>query len=380
MTARWSFVAYAGQTSRASEWAQVADLSSAVNRRVTLKLDGTHQLSFSLNGLSDDATYVHELQTDVVAFRNGTATVRNRVTSTQDQLDSNGHTVSVGCASYPSLLTRRLLFGGDPELTQWSTTVAAPAVEQADIAMQLINRTQSRPGGDLGITAGYAATGVSRNRTYTAGSDIGSLIQNLSAVTNGFNWDIDPALVFRVFYPQRGGGSNYLLDLGGVVQSVQRSVSSEQYTNRLRFNGGQTTDNTGLTVAAPFATAVGSIGVEGSWETNLTDSSVIDVSEATQTASAELAARGQILPAYSVMLNTEIWDLADFGLGDTGRLTVNSGRLSIDTNVRCIQLDFDIDNDGYERVTATLGRLTPTQQYYQRQLDQAKAIGDLGRH
>ncbi len=377
---RWDFALLAGGTEVASGWPVLADLSSATSRRVSLRVDGESSISFSLNGLAPDAVFVEELRSDVVAYRNDAPVLRTRVTGTQDGLGAQGHSVSVTSVDYRTLLGRRLLFAGDPELTAWSTTIPNPAVDQRAIAWGLIARTQARTGGNLGITDGSTATGVLRNRTYEPGSSVGELITNLSRVANGFDWEIDPGLVFRLYYPQRGGDTGYLLDWGGVVTSVNRSVSAGQFTNRLRFNGGQQTDSGGLTIDAPTAEAVSAIGIEGSWETNLADSQVIDQTAANERAAYELAERAQILPSYTVGLNSELWSPDEFWLGDTGRLAIQSGRLDIDTDVRCIGLDFDIDNDGYERVSATLGRLSPAQAFYQRQQEQARQIAELGRH
>src|SRR5262249_6561565 len=84
-------------------------------------------------------------------------------------------------------------------------------------------------------SARAALSGQLRDRTYTGGSVVGSLISDLSAVINGFDFDIQPAADvdgidhLRVWYPSRGVSRNDLaLVYGSTVSALTRSVASSE--------------------------------------------------------------------------------------------------------------------------------------------------------
>lgn len=370
MAARWGFqLKGGGPTEVATGWSVLTDLSQANSRKVTFQLDGPTTVSFSLDGRDPEALFIEELLTDVVALRDSTRMARARVVGTQDSITQNAHTVSVTCADYRSVLARRLLFAGDAELTGFATP--NPAVEQVDIAWSLINRTQSRLQGNFGITNGSLATGVTRNRTYEQGASIGGLLDNLGRVDNGYEWEIDADLVFRTYYPQRGSANGFLLDLGGSVSSCTRAVTSSNFANAVRVNGAD---------GSSPVTATGTVGTEGRWEAQIGDTNISESATITARAQYELDSRGTIVPSYSLGLNSELWTgPSDLWLGDTARLILNSGRLAVDTDVRVLAMDFDLDADGYESVRATVGAYTPGQLWTSQQRELNTRLMDLER-
>lgn len=378
MAGQWAFELRAGGDEIAATWEAVSDLPSATNRRVSLSLSQSSTINLQMHGLDEDAILVEELRSDIVALRNGVPLVRGRVVGTSDSISADSYAMNVTCADYKDMLRRRMLYDADPELLAWSTTVPNPAVDQEEIAWSLIARTQARTGGNLGITRASSTTGVDRNRTYEAGSLIGDLIENLSQVDDGFEWDIDPDLAFQLYYPARGGDNGFLLDWGGSVEGVSRTVTSTNYGNAVRLNGAGAAD--GSTPPEVATTESATIGVEGRWEVQLGDTGAVEASTVAERAAYELANREQITPSYSLKLNTELWTgPSDLWLGDSARLVINQGRLDVDVMVRILSFDFDIDNDGYEAVTVTAGALTQAQTYYQRQRDLGRRLADLER-
>lgn len=378
MTGRWAFELRAGSDEEAALWPTVSDLPSATSRRVSLSLTQPSSVSLTMHGEDADAVLVEELRSDVVAVRDGVALARGRVVGTSDNISASGYSVSVSCADYRELLKRRIMYDADPELLAWSSTVPNPAVDQETIAWGLIERSQSRTGGNWGITRASSATGVLRNRTYEAGSVVGDLIENLSKVEDGFEWSIDPDLAFQLYYPQRGGETDFLLEWGGAVESVQRSVTSGNFANAVRLNGAPAQDGS---TPPEVATAESvTIGIEGAWEVQLGDTGAIEADTVAERAAYELSNRELIVPSYSLQLNTSIWKgPGDLWLGDSARLVIKTGRLDVDVMIRVLGFDFDIDNDGYERVTLTAGALTQSQTYYQRQRELARRLSELER-
>lgn len=230
---------------------EIADLSTATNRALTLNLLDSGSASFDLNGLDPLAAEVRELATDLVIFRNGVKLFRGRIGPSQDTVDAAKHTVSFTAWDYRELLNRRVMLPGD--------TLEFDGVEQEAIGWSMISTVQSRPNGNMGITRGIGqSTGVSRTQVLQAGQKVGEQITTLSLMDSGFDWEIDPDLVYRTYYPTRGNPTGqYLLDLGGSVVAAQRTVDPSQYANVVRLTGGTPTLPDPPTVWAWSANASG---------------------------------------------------------------------------------------------------------------------------
>lgn len=71
------------------------------------------------------------------------------------------------------------------------------------IAWTAIDESQSLTNGDFGITEGTITTSVTRSRTYEY-KNIKDLLQELSSVQNGFDFEFTPDKVFNVSYPSMG--------------------------------------------------------------------------------------------------------------------------------------------------------------------------------
>lgn len=107
--------------------------------------------------------------------------------------------------------------------------VTFDGVEQFDIVADLLAHMQSISGGDLGIDVAYAApSGVARDRSYEAdkGKKVGELVEQLAAVDNGFDWQLEAAgtvddleLTLRLSYPLRGRDTGYRFDYSDAVDA-----------------------------------------------------------------------------------------------------------------------------------------------------------------
>lgn len=118
--------------------------------------------------------------------------------------------VDLSCLGLLSYFSRRIL----------TVTRSYTAVDQADIARDLIGWAQSQPGGDIGIVVPSSPdTGVLRDRLPIGYSyerrNIGTLVEQLASVIDGFEFSVDvtvtadePVATFQVHYPQRGRRAN----------------------------------------------------------------------------------------------------------------------------------------------------------------------------
>lgn len=326
--------------------AHLGDLGAATARKLTFVLDGSCTAAFSLPGGHPNALIVEELATDVVCGRNGVSLFRGRVQASTDTLAADSDTVAFTCVDYRGMLDRRLFWT--------SSTLSFRAEDQADIAWQLIADTQAEPGGAWGVTRGNAPqTGVLRDRDYAAGQPVGQALTQLGEVIDGFEWEIDPALNFNLYYPQRGRQTGLVLTYGQAITALTQQLDPTAYANAVYYNG----DNSQTT---PVETAVSTFPVDiGRWDAQASNTSLVLQDSVTEAAGYELDVASQITPAFTVTLAAGAWDPADIWVGDTVRLIVQSGRLNVDVTRRIVQIEVTLDDDGGETVALSVGASAP---------------------
>ncbi|RMI39870.1 hypothetical protein EBO15_28295 [Actinomadura harenae] len=330
-------------------------LTDAKSRRMSWRLTEAATLDFTIDGRSSNLApgALQELTTDVHALwvsADGTSQPlgRWRVGPTGDDVEDTSHTTQVSGLSYRAILSSRRLYSYST--VTWSST------DIGEIAWGLIQQTQTRPGGDLGIVKGWtgtAPTGVIKDRTYTAGDSIGERIQELAETLPGFDWDIRPvsesALQFDVWSP-RGMDRGVIAEYGGLVAKVRREVSVSDYANAIRQSGAS-----GLTARELEAPDL-SLRPEGRWDGVFGDDGLITQASLDDRAAYQLDAAQVIRPAYTLTLRAGAWSGPDhIWLGDPIRLIIQSGRLNIDTIQRVQQVDVALGEDGQETVEITLG-------------------------
>jgi len=345
------------------------ELTAAGARIVTWRLVGSHEASCAINGRHAQAASLVELATDLHVLRDGVILYRGRVGATSDALTDVAHVVTVPSVGYREILRRRLLYA-DSTLT-WGST------DQSTIAWALVQDTQGRTGGNLGINRGIGAvTGRLRDRTYEAGQAIGDLIDNLAEVIDGFDWDIEPvsasAQNFNLYYSSRGQQRDVVLDYGWAVVSGTRTVTPSTYANVVRVSGAETTTAQTRQVA-DLATRP-----EGRWDAQFGDPDITVQAHLNEQADTELASGQNLVPAWTVKLKAGWWQgPSHVWIGDPVRLVVMSGRLTVDTSLRVFEIEAAIGKSGEESITMTLG--APRPDFPRRQRLLRRKLTDLER-
>jgi hypothetical protein len=316
-------------------------------RRFLFKLFDADEVTVSFDANEPAALFYTELASDLIVYYNGAAIFRGRGGTTQDVASPDVDTVTINAFEYRELLKRRLLLA--------DASVGFLFVDQAQIAWTLISEAQARPGGALGITqgtgftGGFGSTGVLRERNYDRGRSVAELIDELAQVQNGFEWSIGPDLRFNVFYPKRGSTTSVILDYGGAVTNVNRSMNPRDFANVVR-----TTGDSGTT---PVESAIAGIATDtrGRWETL---DATFDIKEqATLAARAvfDLAVDSVIPYTYSVALKDGYWTgPAQFFIGDQVILLVQTGRMNVNIACRVIEFEVSVDPDGAVDIRLTL--------------------------
>jgi hypothetical protein len=369
----WDFILYgpgpSGNPTDPSTWSQLSDLPAARSRHVEVSLFDPGSASFSINGYHPDAALIQELGTDVRVERNGTAVLRGRIGAPSDDIDENGHTVSVGVVDYREMLKSKILYAnldlGSP------TDVEFAVWHQIDIA-------QTRTNGTLGITRLGTNSGVTlptQTGVVLAGASLFDVAEQFR-VANGVEWDVDPTLVYQVFPAGRGSAKNWLLDLGGSVKKASRTVDVGNFANAIRVTGS----TSGFTGTAQTADVNAGLATIGRWEKQEGNLDYTSTAQAQAAANSWVSTDAQVIPGYDLTLFQGVWGgPTDLWVGDRVPVEIISGRLNVSTTLRVLKMSIDIDEQGGETVVATLGNLSTRDAFYKANAKLYRQITQLSR-
>jgi hypothetical protein len=345
------------------------ELTAATGRRVTVRLGQASDASFNINGRHEQASAVDELVSDLWAYRDGSLLHRGRIGTTSDVVSADAHACTFTAPDYRALLERRYLYDEDK--------LSYVQEDEASIAWQLVQLTQGRAGGDLGITRGSGqTTGFKRDRLYPAGKGIGESISQLGDLDGGFDWEIDPELKLNIFNPERGRATNEVLEFGGAVDSFTRAFTPAEYGNAVRASAA-------ADPRAPEYRAVADIATrpEGRFEIERGFPDILE--QSTLVAKADyLIADAQVLrPTYTLTLKAgrypgpeKLW------LGDTCKVVLRSGRLDESSQQRVMEISFEPTGEDSETVRVTVGRPALATRAAERQRNADRRLSILERN
>jgi hypothetical protein len=331
------------------------ELTAATTRKITVRLGQPCDVAFTINGRHDQAAELAEFVTDIWAYRDRQLLHRGRVGTTGDDVNADSHNTTVNAPDYRALLDRRHLYDSDK--------LSYVQEDQASIAWQLIQATQGKTAGNLGITRGSGqTTGFLRDRLYTAGMSIAEAIGQLADIEGGFDWEIDPQLRLNIFNPQRGRDTDEVLEFGGAVASFSRAALPAEYGNAVRAIAGTDPRAPEVREAADLATRP-----EGRVEIERGFPDILEQSTLAARADYLLADAQVLRPSYTLTLAPgrypgpqSLW------VGDTCIVAIRSGRLNEHSRQRVMEIAFEPGESGEETVRVTVGRPTPAGLFGQR--------------
>jgi hypothetical protein len=213
-------------------------------------------------------------------------------------------------------------------------------------------------------------SGVLRDRTYPPQTELLGALTNLAAVQGGFDFDVVPmgapdheTDALRIFYPRQGVTRTApVLDYGGLVATVTRALTSNDYANYARVIGNNGSSDPAA--AQKYAEAMDLPAASGvtvglwSYPDNAADVSI--QSTLNDKAAGDLAYYGVLVPSYTLGLAPGAYYAGMFNMGDTLPLVIMSGRLRVNTTVRVVAVAFSVGDDGDEDVEVTVGRPVKT--------------------
>lgn len=327
----------------------IGELTAATQRKVIWPLGDAASVSFNIDGLHPQALMPVELVTDLLAYDpTGVLRYRGRMGSSGDTVDPvQGHQSQMAAVDYRGMLDRRGQTLGPQVFTD---------TDQALIAGELVELAQAQDGGALGVTiGGGATTGVPRTITFTDGASVAADINQMAAMGDGFDWEVDALQRLNIFYPQRGGDTNFVLDYGGSVVRFQRTYDTTAFANALRFSGGGSIDPVTVESTSLGSTPIPVPGSPGRIELSLSDSTITDETLLALRAQYGLVVSDLTPTGYQMVLKSGVWTPADLWLGDTAQLVLRSGRINEMSRQRVTQVEVDPGDDGGEVVTITTG-------------------------
>lgn len=317
------------------------ELTKGRGRTVTWRVDAAATAQFTINGRSDEAAEIVELETDLTVYRDGVKLFRGRIGPSGDDIGPSTHVAQFTAVDYRGMLAYRQIGAAGRIFA---------ATSQATIPWTLISESQALSGGNWGITNGIGSTSaVNRDRTIDPGKPVMEVINEIGRLDNGFEWEIDAALALNRWYPTRGTANGVVLDYGGLVAKVHRQLDPKDFANSVLVTGAQ-----GLT---PVASVTAGIGTDpkGRLETSKGYPSITEQSTLNDRGPWLLDQTSVLRPTNSVTLRPGRWGgPTHIWLGDPVTLAINSGRLAVNDSHRVVEISVQPGDDGTETVTLGL--------------------------
>lgn len=362
----------------------VAELIDARSRRLDQVWNQAAQVSFTIDGRSQSALEIRELQHDVIAWRwdetrgADVPMFYGLISQAEDELTEQSHVVNFTCHDYLAMLARRYWTRPTPiNFTQTDQDdIAATLVGYGAVQAAAGDGTDLGPGSYLPIrltTVGpdgrsRPPSGQIRDRSYLGNQEILAAVDDLANVVGGFDYDYYAGDLltwgrgaFRNFYPAQGvTRADMALVYGSNVAALTRTVNSSDYANYVRLLGNN--GNSDQTAAQLYAdiwngdATSGTAGAVGLWMDADSAADVNQQATLNEQAAGTLALKGILIPSYTVTLKPDTYRLGFPNMGDTVPLVIQSGRLNVNTTVRVLGISYDIGDDGQEDVSLTVGR------------------------
>ncbi len=313
-----------------------ADLQGELSRG-----DQPDQIRFK-SALSDVSTYVSDLSqlraglTEVTVYRNDVNIFTGPIWEITASSESNA--LDFGAEDVSSYLKRRRV-DGDYKYTK---------KKAADIAWDLITKSQALSGGNLGITLGTKDNTSTISVSYTKKS-VGVLynaIEKLGTGTPGFDWKISPDRVFNAYNPRLAITSGLVLEYRANILRYSLSQNGRYIANNAFVKGKN------KIVSSTFTDA-DSISKFGLRHYTNSDSELKSKAKADAKAKQQLNLRKDPVPTVQMVIDTVLMNPLDdgFGFGHIARIIIDDGWVQYDSEMRCNGYQVTVSKQGSETFT-----------------------------
>ena len=274
---------------------------------------------------------------DIRVKRNGTYILGTNVYRFEYTSSYNSVTMRVECVGYLNFYKTQYISG------QYHN------VQQQDIMWSAINKCNEKTGGDYGVRRGTHKGGtVNRDRKYER-KEVANLIQQLSEVINGCDFEFTPDKVFNTYETKGNYRPDIRLDYPGTIQSFNFSRTLDKVANYIYGIGS----GSGDTAVQSYAENTDSEDAIYRREMVAIWNSITEQDTLDEHTDAALNAAKDIIELPNITLRDNVLDLSDIDVGDT--ITINmAGALSlahVSGDYRIQKLSCDVDENDSESVT-----------------------------
>lgn len=380
MGAEWTYLLADLRTNTATAEIPLSGVRISTRLGAAGSMSGTWTLNSRWAG-DDPYGLTRPARTALYALRDGRPIWGGIVwTST---VSSDNYQVQLGAADWWSYFDHRrvvpLLPGvvGTSDVAQLDA--AFLALDQNEIARQLVTLAESHVGGDLGIVADTTNSGTVRERTWYGYelADVGAALKQLSEVDGGpdilfgvaANLDANgrPIRQMRIGTPLLGqAGSPFVFEWGGNILSYTWPSDGTRMATRTYALGEGSERGAQIAVSEDFAK------YEDGWpllEGDASYSTVVESATLQGHADADLYAGRLpvVLPTLKVAGAGENKRgerigpaIGEFSPGDQARVVIRDlfFEAGIDCNMRIVAVDIDPGDDGVETATLTMSPVT----------------------
>lgn len=339
--ADWKFVA---QERNADQTGELTDLT---NTRLSFFLNRPATLTGTLRIESPYAspTYIAPGRTEIKAYRDSTLLPEAfRVSSLDTTSDASSTRVQLQGDGLLAYLQDLLALQG----ADYSSTA------QSSIAWGWINTAQTRTGADYGITQGeQPTTDPTKSVKIEQDTELLEAIVSLSERDDGFDFTVDAARRFNVYYPSRGRTTNIVFDSDAnvVAWNVTEDAGPGSIVSDARVRGGP-----GSTVQTASDTDART--TYGRRESSIQYSGVIDDNTVLSAyADRIIADRSEPLLVPRLVLDADHPSIpwGSYWIGDTVQVRLRAGSLvNLDRSYRIVGIDIDLDAADNETISVEL--------------------------
>jgi len=230
-------------------------------------------------------------------------------------------------------------------------TKAYLATDAGAIAWDLINETQTKTNGDLGIIQGAIETTKDRDRTYEV-QEVGAAIENLTNVDDGFDFEITPAKVFNV-YAYKGSDKTGTIQLktDNNIDTFDLKIDNGQVANYVVAIGdGNLDKNASDTPSQEYFGRREKIVKELNWKdpTTIQDKANESINRYKWTA-------------YDIQVkltpHVDVPDLSDIALGDIIKVVADLKSFTYSDSVRVYGYSVNYSKDGVEQIELKVNQI-----------------------
>ena len=327
--------------------AEIRHLCSKLSWSKTL--NGSETLSFTIDlnrleqylaniGVKSPFELFEVGRCDIRVKRNGKYLLGTNVYRFNYSVDDPSITMEVDCVGYLNFYK-----------TQY-VTASFTQVAQHQILWRVINQCNQKPGGDYGIRWGsHTGKTVKRDRHYVR-KEVASLIQQMSGVINGCDFDFTPDKKFNTYEAKGIYRPSIVLyyGTGGNIQSFSFARSIEKVANKIYGLGSGNGDD----VVSSEAEDAASYNYLYRREKVITWNSVVEDATIREHTKSALHSIKDIIEIPTVTLRNDYLDLSTVDVGDTVvvKLGSNISLEHIDGDYRIQTIECSVDDNDSEVV------------------------------